>query len=358
MNTALCIREATPAEVTHWDDLVTRFSNHRIFHKQAWLQFLEASEGLKPLYLVFEKDKDLVGCLPGLLFSKCGFRVFGSPFPGWQTHSMGPVFELGRTCTHEIFSQLIPFLEAVHHVHHIEVACTDLDANDMERLGFRGTPQPTYRAPLTPGDEEKTMRHMEKSVRHSVKRALKLGLTVELDPGEDFVDDIYRQSKDVFIRGGAAIPYPKKRVLEWFRRGTASGNLRCVSVLLPDKQTRIATGMFLLDGKEICLWIWATQFEYRWYSPTELMTWTMMQKAMEAGCRTFDLAGRGKFKEKFGAELDTRVWRWLRSRYAWLARARDFAEKSYRWQQSVRGRLSRLTRRATAKPAAAASQPL
>jgi hypothetical protein len=66
-----------------------------------------------------------------------------------------------------------------------------------------------------------------------------------------------------------------------------------------------------------------------------------MTRAMALGCETFDFMGLGDFKVKFGAELDNSKTRWVRSRYRWLARARDFAERGYRWQQSVRGRFAR-----------------
>ena len=67
-----------------------------------------------------------------------------------------------------------------------------------------------------------------------------------------------------------------------------------------------------------------------------------MTRAMAAGCDTFDFMGLGEFKTKFGAELDSTKYRWVRSRYSWLARARGLAERGYRWQQSVRGRIARV----------------
>jgi hypothetical protein len=71
------------------------------------------------------------------------------------------------------------------------------------------------------------------------------------------------------------------------------------------------------------------------------MTWTVMKKAMERGCDSIDFMGRGDFKAKFGAELEVSKYRWVRSRYKWLFRIRLLAERGYRWQQSVRGRIVR-----------------
>jgi hypothetical protein len=114
-----------------------------------------------------------------------------------------------------------------------------------------------------------------------------------------------------------------------------------VSVYLPDGTTNIATGMFTIEGTELLLWTWAHRAEFRWYRPTELMTWTVMQRALAAGCDSFDLMGLGEFKTKFGAELDERKYRWVRSRYRWLGYLRDLAASGLQWQQGVRGRIVR-----------------
>jgi hypothetical protein len=120
-----------------------------------------------------------------------------------------------------------------------------------------------------------------------------------------------------------------------------AGNLLAVSVYLPEERVSIATGMFTVEGKELLLWTWAHRFKYRWHRPTELMTWAVMQRALSLGCESFDLMGLGDFKTKFGAELDNRKYRWVRSRYRWLTGMRDLAAKGLQWQQAVRGRVAR-----------------
>src|SRR6266513_1195042 len=84
--------------------------------------------------------------------------------------------------------------------------------------------------------------------------------------------------------------------------------------------------MFTVHGHELLLSMWTHRTRYRWYRPTELMTWTVMQKAMALGCDSFDLMGRGDFKAKFGAAPDASKQRWVWSRYAWLTAARRLAQ--------------------------------
>jgi hypothetical protein len=335
------VRPATPSERGEWDHLVARFPNCRIVHKQAWSEWLEACGCGTPLYLVFEQAGEVVGAIPGLLVRLGLLRLYGSPLPGWQTPAMGPVFDPARVSTDEVIGALVPYLERRHRVHHIELLSGDLDAPAMRALGFRGEGVPTYRARLYPGDEARMMKTLKESARRNIRRAAKLGLVARFEDDEAIVAEHYAQLEEVFVRGGNTVSFVPTRALEFFRHMRAAGKLLAVSVYMPEN-VNIATGLFTLDGRELLLWSWAHRTAHRWFRPTELLTWTVMTRAMAAGCETFDFMGLGDFKTKFGAELDVTKYRWVRSRYRWLARARDLAERGYRWQQSVRGRIARV----------------
>lgn len=337
----ITVRHATALETRAWDELVARFPHARIVHTQAWLDWLEASGCGTPLRLVVELDGAVVGACPGLLTRLGPLRLFGSPLPGWQTPSMGPVFDPGRVATEPLVAALVSFLERRHGVHHVELLSGTLDAPAMQRLGFRGEPIPTYRARLYPGDTTRALKALKESARRNIRRATKLGLVARFEENEAVVPEHYAQLREVFVRGGNTVSFAEDRARLFFRHLGAAGRLLAASVYLPDG-TNIATGLFTVDGAELLLWSWAHRTAHRWFRPTELLTWTVMERAMAAGCETFDLMGLGDFKMKFGAELDTSKQRWVRSRYRWLTRARDFAERGYRWQQSVRGRLARL----------------
>jgi hypothetical protein len=254
---------------------------------------------------------------------------------------MGPAFDEQRVATPELMDVVIPYLEQRLGIHHMEIMSPDLDPGTMLTLGFRGEPWPTYRVRLFPGDEARTLRGLKDSARRNVARGKKLGLEVRFEQDESFVDEHYDQIKEVYVRGGHAINFGRRRVLECFRRTRDAGSLLAVSVYLPDGRTSIASGMFTIEGKELLLWTWAHRVHARWHRPTELMTWTVMQRAIAAGCESFDLMGLGDFKLKFGAERDDRKYRWVRSRYRWLGHLRDLAASGLQWQQGVRGRIVR-----------------
>jgi CelD/BcsL family acetyltransferase involved in cellulose biosynthesis len=342
----LCVRAASPEELRRWDELVCRFENHRVTHTRAWLESLRAAGLGKPLHVVFERRGELVGCLPGLVVGVGPLRLFGSPMPGWQTVSMGPAFDPARVSTYEMLSAAVPWLERRHGVHHIELLSPDLDGDGMRALGFHGEQMITYRAPLFPGDEARVLRAMKDSARRNVRRGVRLGLTVRFEDDDAFVDEHYDQVREVFARGGNVVPFGERRLREFVRHMRDAGCLAGVSVYLPDGRTNIATGTFTIEGKEAVLWMWAHRTRYRWYRPTELMTWTVMQRAMAAGCVSFDFMGRGDFKAVFGAVPEGGKYRWVRSRYGWLTPVRNLAQRGFRWQQGLRGRLARRRRRA------------
>ena len=336
------VREATPREIAAWDELVTQFTNHRLVHRAAWIRSLERSGVGQPLWLVFEYNGDVAGCLPGLLVRLGPIRLFGSPLEGWQTVSLGPAFDPARLTTADMMKTLVPYLEHRHGVHHVELMSRDLDPADMVAAGFREHHVVTYRVPLHVDDPAATLRAFKESARRNVRRAAKLGLVVQFEDDESFVDEHYDQLCEVYARNGVVVPFGKRRVLECFRHMRAAGQLIAVSVRLPDAATRIATGMFFQDGRELLLWTWTHRTRYRWYRATELMTWTVMQRAMAAGCTSIDFMGGGDFKAKLGGEPELSKSRWIRSRYRWLTAARSAAAHGYRWQQALRGRLGQL----------------
>lgn len=335
------VRHATPDEWRDWDTMVARFPNCRIVHQRPWIEWLEACDCGTPLCLVIERDGDVVGASPGLVTRLGPLRLYGSPLPGWQTPIMGPVFDPQRIQTPELVHALLAFLERRHGIHHVELLSDTLDESAMTQLGFRPERVPTYRATLHPHDEQRSFQELKDSARRNIRRAAKLGLTIRFEETDSFVTEHYAQLREVFVRGGNTVSFGEDRVRQFFQRMHAAGKLLAASAVLPDG-VNIATGLFTADGNELLLWSWAHRTAYRWFRPTELMTWTVMQRAMARGCVTFDLMGLGEFKTKFGAQLEMTKLRWVRSRYRWLRSARDFAERSYRWQQGVRGRFARM----------------
>lgn len=335
------VRAATGGEIAGWDALVSQFPQRRVVHRRAWLESIERSGQGRPLYLIIERHGQTVGCLPGLVAQVGPLRVFGSPLPGCQTASMGPLFDPERVSTAALLQAALAELESGHGVHHVEVVSDALEQGAMVSLGFQGRPVPTFRAPLHPDDPARTFRQLHDTARRNVRRAERLGLVVSLGNWPGLAAEAYRQIEEVFVRGGNMVPFGLSRVEAFVACMEADASLLAVTVRLPESGEAVACGLFTVADHELLLWQWAHRPSQRWYRATELMTWTVMRHAMERGCTTFDLMGEGDFKAHFGATLQCPHQRWVRSRYRWITPLRDAAERAYRWQQGTRGRVAR-----------------
>lgn len=106
-------READQQEIVRWDEIVGQFDNHRMFHREDWLRSVRESTGAQLLHLVFERNHEIVGCLPGFLTSVGPIRFFCSPREGWQAGIIGPAFDPGKLSTHDMITGLMPFLRTV-----------------------------------------------------------------------------------------------------------------------------------------------------------------------------------------------------------------------------------------------------
>ncbi len=246
---SLTVREAEGADLDRWDALVHAFPNSRVTHTQPWIRALEASGYGRPLHLLVERDGETIGALPGLLSTVGRWRLFGSPRMGWQTVSMGPVFDPDRVTTGEIVGAVVPYLEARHRVAHIELMHTGLDAEAMERLGFRGEPVVTYRAPLFPGEERQAFQRLQGSARRNVRRAERLGLEIRFESDEAFVDEHYAQLREVYLHGGHTVPFGRRRLLETFRHLRAAGKLLAVAAYLPGGRVCITVQVISSVGR-------------------------------------------------------------------------------------------------------------
>src|SRR5690606_2650469 len=134
----LNLRIASHEEVDSWDEMIRQFPGSRVTHSTHWIRSLENYFGGEPLFLVYERSGRIVGLLPGLIVDKGPLRLFGSPLPGWQTVSMGPVFDPELATTADIIRPLPNFLEQKYGVHHIELMSDRLDSAAMEAEHFTG----------------------------------------------------------------------------------------------------------------------------------------------------------------------------------------------------------------------------
>jgi Acetyltransferase (GNAT) domain len=338
-------REANQNEKEHWDDLVKLFPNYQVFHLSGWVKSIEAISGEKALYLIGEKDGQIVACCSGFIKRIFGICLFTSPREGWQTEFMGPVFNPEAINTNDLISSLESFLRKKFRVIYFEISSRVLDQFQMQKLGFVEDPISTLRTPLPPGEPEQMFLELEGKTRNHLRKALKIGLIAEIGFHDAFVDTFYSQIKEVFNRNKAALPFSRRRIASVFKYLNSSDNLLAISIFLPEGEKCIATGIYLIANHEMYLWGWAHLKEYGSFYPIELLTWTAMEIAIQRGCAVLDFGGLGKAKKKYNALLDDRNRRWMKSTLPGMIEIRFLARRVYRWQQKLRGNITSFIKR-------------
>jgi len=207
-----------------------------IYHTDEWLRFVAASQGAAPVRAVLAENGRVAGETCGLIVSKLGMKILGSPLPGWTTMYMGFVLEPG-----------VPRWEALDALRTFafgELGCVHLEVVDR-LLSPRSTVREyveSYETDLTRSEDE-IFGAMDSACRRCVRKAEKSGVTIVEADDDAFADDYYAQLIDVFAKQGLVPTYGVERVralIGSLRRGEQVLLLRALD---PDGKC-IATGIY------------------------------------------------------------------------------------------------------------------
>ncbi len=326
-------------EAIPWKQLDS-FQDRTIHQTQAWLEFLKASQGVKPLVIEIKQGGQVVGYFTGGLFKTFGIRILGSSFPGWMTPHMG--FNLLPDISRSLVAQeLIKFAFTTLKCWHIEIYDKYLRFEDIQEA----FPQARYWAAPgwvvdMSGSEKTVFNQMNKARRRYIKAATQQGLLVEQAFEESFVDDYYAQLEDVFKHRGLAPTYSKERVRLMIRILNPTGRLLLVRVREPETGLCIGSGLFLGFNGTMHAWGAAAFRAKQHYHPNESLHWFAMRYWHERGMKNYDMVGGGNYKRQYGAKyIETH---WIRiSRLGVLMTLRDQAQGLIGLIQKLRGKFAK-----------------
>ena len=210
-----------------------------IYHTDEWLRFVAESQGATPVRAELSEQGRVVGETCGLVVSKLGMKIFGSPLPGWTTMYMGFVLEPG-----------VPrweALEALRSFAFDELGCVHLEVVDRH-LSARCAPRPnmireyveSFETDLT-RSEDQLFGAMEGACRRCIRKAEKSGVTVEEAHDDAFADDYYLQLTDVFGKQRLVPTYGVERVRALIRCLSRDGQVLLLRARDPEGKC-IATG--------------------------------------------------------------------------------------------------------------------
>jgi predicted N-acyltransferase len=284
-----------------------------------------------------------VGCFCGLIFSRFGIRILGSPFPGWATMYMGFNLEPG-----------VPRLAALKALRefafrelgclHVEVTDRMLTPADGEQM--RMDPQFffSYESDLT-RTEEQLFADMTSQCRGCIRKAEKCGLRIEeAEPNEGFAELYYKQLEDVFAKQGLRPIYDIGMIRALFKHVGPSGQLLLLRARDPDGNC-IGSGIYAgLDGFAQ-MWGNASFRGGQHFRPNEAMHWHAIRYWRRRGAQCFDWGGEGKYKEKYGCKKVV-VPRFSKSRFPILTKLRNEAALMFYRTRGIKGWLAGVSKEA------------
>src|ERR1700730_13222904 len=187
-----------------WERL-DRFDDRIVFQTREWVNFIAESQGATPVIASLCDSGNVVGYFSGLVFSRMGIRILGSPFPGWTTAYMGfnllPYVRRG-----EALRALETFAFRDLNCLHLEVSDRFTSKEEGESVGFSCELVRTLVTDLTQS-EEKLFGGMTSGCRGCIRKAEKSGVRIEQAVDEHFADDYYEQLREVFGKQGLVPTY-------------------------------------------------------------------------------------------------------------------------------------------------------
>ncbi|HWH60048.1 MAG TPA: GNAT family N-acetyltransferase [Terriglobales bacterium] len=320
-----------------WWRRLERFPDRLVYHTQEWIHFIAATQQATPVFAEVRDGSSCVGCFSGLMISRCGVRILGSPFQGWTTMYMG--FNLEPEVPRWMA------LQALQHFAFQDLGCLHFEVTDRlssvedgERSGLKEHFFNSYTTDLRKS-EEQIFAEMEPTCRTCIRKAQRNGVVIEESCGDDlFVDEYYEQLKDVFAKKGLVPTYSRNLVRLFIRHLYPTGNLLLLRARDPDGKC-IATGLFPGMNKLAQFWGNASVRSGQHLRPNQAMHWYAIRYWRAHGAECFDWGGGGTYKEKYGSQKIL-VHRFCKSRTFILPVLRDQAYTLFKCKQRIRGWLA------------------
>jgi hypothetical protein len=313
------------------------FADRQVFQSRQWLSFLAEEHAGEPVVAAVKDGSETVGFFSGLVIRRFGFRILGSPFPGWGTDYLG--FNLAPNVKRRAAVEaLLPFAWRSLGCHHLELRDRQLTVADLTGLPFAHTPKFGFECDLR-GDEDALMRSLKPTTRTCIRKARRVGVTIEEATDLAFADDHHAQLRDVFAKQRLVPPFGADRVRALIRHLQPSGRLLLLRARSPDGRC-IATLISPAMNRTMYFWGGASWRADQGMRPNELLWLHAANYWRRRGISAFDLAGGGDYKRKYGpTELMVPFFR--TSRFAAVGGLRNVAERGFAVGRRAGGRVRR-----------------
>ncbi len=316
-----------------WGQEIGQYADYMAYQTPVWLKFIAATQGAEPVVAALKSGTRTVGHFTGLVVTKWGLRILGSPFPGWASSYMG--FCLSARVSHgQAIEALIPFAFKNLRCVHLEMMDRIVQPTTLTALACQYELQTSYEIDLRP-DADTLLRNMSRSCRWNIGKAARSGVVIEEAQDASFAQDYYDQLVDVFAKQSLVPTYDLRRVQALIQHLRATEML----LLLRARNTEgrcVATGIFLAAGQTMHLWGAASWRADQHLRPNEAIQWYAMTYWKARGMCRYDMGGGGGYKRRYGGrEIDVPWFR--KAKYRPLLGLRRMAQQMVAAQQRLLG---------------------
>ncbi len=314
----------SPLSSVDWNRL-DAYPDRTIFQTKPWLDFVAQAQNSTPLILEVRIDNQPVGYFTGLIVKKSGFKILGSPFPGWTTSYLGfnLIAGVDRSALLEPLAQF-SFQELG--CWHVELMDRHISPDQIAKIGWAHRLFQNTEIDLR-GTEDEIFANMKGSCRTSIRKAEKSGVAVEIATDDQFALDYYTQLLDVFAKQEIKPTYSIERVRLLMKHLLPTGNLLLLRVRNAEGVC-VATGVYPAFGRTMYFWGGASLRQYQILQPNEPMQWFAMKYWKERGAHACDMGGGGDYKIKYGGKPLIIPW-CRKSRYKWVGGLRSIAQRGH-----------------------------
>jgi CelD/BcsL family acetyltransferase involved in cellulose biosynthesis len=324
--------------LSDWGRILNEFQDRTIFQTPAWLAFLAKTQRAEPVFAALKDGTRTVGYFSGLIVTRCGLRILGSPLPGWTTSYMGMNLLRGVPRSSGLVALQQLAFDRLHCVH-LELMDRNLSFDDVKDLGFEQRRFTGFEVDLTKSEDE-LWKTMTSACRRCIRRAHDRGVIIEEAHDMEFADEYHAQLQEVFRKRSLIPPYGVDRVRELVRSLSDSGQLLLLRARDPMGRG-IATGIFPASHDTMYFWGGASWKDSLLYRPNEAIQWYAMKYWRARGIRRYDMGGGGQYKKKFGGcEI---AIPWIRkSKYPGVASLRRLVKYAFERRQKWLGHAEQL----------------
>ncbi|MBT3751205.1 MAG: hypothetical protein HOG34_19670, partial [Bacteroidetes bacterium] len=230
-------------------DQFQSYPEKSIFTTPSWIGFVAQDSRAIPHIIRINHDDRVIGYFSGLIVSKYGVKIFGSPFRGWSTCFMG--FDVAdKDHILQIIPEIIPYIYKTTRVKYIEIVDRSLHVEDAASIPYTTSIVDTLELNVDAKSDDELLSGFKSDCRNFINQFEKRGATLEVaKPDDTFAGEYFDQLTDVFAKQGMIPTYSIDKVKTLLHHFSESDHILCLRVRNPQGES-IATSIFLGFNKK------------------------------------------------------------------------------------------------------------